>query len=70
MLGKAGSRVRQPKQFQLNWVMESGRMGDNKAGRVKMVPWTVKQSLEKLTACVGLAFLSQLHPPGRLLLAR
>ena len=39
-------------------------MGDNKAGRVQMMPRAVKKSLETLTACVGLAFFSQFHPPG------
>lgn len=64
---RRGSRVRQPKQFQqleLNGVMESDRMGDNKAGIMQIMPRAVKQSFETLTACVGLAFFSQLHPPG------
>ena len=67
MLDKAGSRVRQPKQFQqleLNGVMETSWMGDNKAGRMQMMPRAVKKSLEILTACAGLAFFSQFHPPG------
>lgn len=35
---------------------------------MKTLPWTVKQSFKTLTAWVGLAFFSELHPPGSFLL--